>query len=79
MASMLEPAVGTVVRPTVQLEWELVLDEESLAVEGDAHPEPIYDPDAILALVYTSGTTGRPKGVAITHANVLENLHHVNY
>src|SRR5215212_9614393 len=29
------------------------------------------DPDDVLTLIYTSGTTGPPKGVQITHANVL--------
>jgi len=28
-------------------------------------------PDAVLTLIYTSGTTGDPKGVEITHANML--------
>jgi long-chain acyl-CoA synthetase len=65
--------------PTVPVEWQLVLDEEPLDAQHDAHPEAIYDPDAVLALIYTSGTTGRPKGVMLTHANVLENLDHVNY
>ena len=65
--------------PSVQLKWQLVLDEEPLDVARDSYPEPIYDPDAILALVYTSGTTGRPKGVVVTHANVLANIDHINY
>src|ERR1700746_1992943 len=52
--------------PTVKPSWELVLDQEPLDVQSDSHPEPIYDPEAILALVYTSGTTRHPKGVVVT-------------
>jgi long-chain acyl-CoA synthetase len=50
-----------------------------LEVHGDRNPEAIYDPEAILALVYTSGTTGHPRGVVVTHANILANVDHFNY
>jgi fatty-acyl-CoA synthase len=35
---------------------------------GDARDAPVEDDDTVL-LVYTSGTTGRPKGAQLTHAN----------
>src|ERR1700733_14251435 len=47
--------------PTAKLSWERVLDQEPLEVKSDGHPDPIYYPEAILALIYTSGTTGHPK------------------
>jgi len=65
--------------PTVQVSWQVVLDQDPLDIQSDSIPDPIYDPDAILALIYTSGTTGRPKGVEIRHANILENVYHTNF
>ncbi len=65
--------------PSVRLSWERVLDREPLEAANHTPSETIYDPDAVLALVYTSGTTGHPKGVVLTHANVFANVHFLNY
>src|SRR5258707_3869647 len=65
--------------PTAKVSWQLVLDQDPLDAQSDSIPDPIYDPNAILALIYTSGTTGRPKGVETTHASILENVYHTNF
>lgn len=36
------------------------------------------DPRGMAQLIYTSGTTGNPKGVILTHANLMANLDQVN-
>jgi long-subunit acyl-CoA synthetase (AMP-forming) len=54
-----------------------VLHQEPVLAPGDPCSDPIYDPEAILALIYTSGTTGRPR-VMLTHAATLANVDHIN-
>ncbi|HEX7239862.1 MAG TPA: AMP-binding protein [Longimicrobiaceae bacterium] len=40
--------------------------------EGRALPPAEVDPDEVFAILYTSGTMGKPKGVSLSHANLLE-------
>ena len=65
--------------PTASLPWQQVIDQQPLDTGTTSDSQPIYDPNAILALIYTSGTTGHSKGVALTHSNVFANIHFLNY
>ena len=51
---------------------DIVHRKDVCASSGNLHPETIAH------LQYTSGSTRTPKGVAITNANILHNLHYID-
>jgi acyl-CoA synthetase (AMP-forming)/AMP-acid ligase II len=46
----------------------------ALATDGTAHPPPLDPATDLVSLPFSSGTSGRPKGVMLTHRNLVAQL-----
>lgn len=73
-------AEGTDVAPEIAETVEDVFDVGSLPKgELDGTPGATREGDDLAALIYTSGTTGNPKGVRLTHRNLLAEIAILRY
>ncbi len=73
-----EPCSGEIGGQPIQSLPELVAgasEEEGKKLEQQALAET--KPDDLVTILYTSGTTGEPKGVMLTHGNLTSNCHAV--
>lgn len=75
-ASLLDAAAATLDPATFAMaRWMALPDSASLdSAETPAFAPPALEPASLAYLQYTSGSTSAPRGVRLTHANVIANI-----
>lgn len=65
---------------------ESALSFDQLELEGETHPLSRWDEqwsqidrDQLITIIHTSGTTGKPKGVMLSHGNFMANMEAVHF
>lgn len=57
----------------------IFVDDEDIWIGNADNPSIVKKPDDLAYVMYTSGTTGKPKGILTTHSNVIRVVKNTNY